>query len=155
MVVIEKKGGKIIANCPAVWTELWKCSFKQLTSQNQPMTFKTQVLNKYSTLILPLICKTQQSRTHSQSSFALAIWSSHRLPLRDEWLLLPPQEITTLIPARVLWGQRVYSGRSNNTLLSVSVQSSQTQRRSWRLSARLLLCCRHHTEKLWSTSWRT
>lgn len=40
-------------------------------------------------------------------------------------------------------------------LLSVFVQSSQTQTRSWKRFGRLSLCCRRHTVKLWSTSWRT
>lgn len=46
----------------------WNRTVKmQLTSQKQPVTFKTQhwplVLNKYSTPIVPLICKAQP---HSQ-----------------------------------------------------------------------------------------
>lgn len=83
-------------------------------------------------------CHLEQPQTSSQRQMAF----------------IAPQE--TLVLSCVFWGQRVYCGHSNSsTPLSLSVQSSQTQRRSWKLSARLSLCCRPHTVKLWSTSWLT
>lgn len=48
-----------------------------------------------------------------------------------------------------------HSSGPDSNLLSMSAQSSQIQRRSWKLFENLWLCCRRHTGKPWSTSWRT
>lgn len=92
-----------IKNYKSAASYSWLLWINQWRSNTDP-----QVLNKSSTPFVPLICKTQ---THTvKNTFTTFNCISHlKIPLEA---FISPQEITTLIPACVLWGQRVYSNSS-------------------------------------------